>query len=281
MALRNPTYLDLEALVAYAEYHDLAVPRQSDIVETASTRRTAGGSVGLSGVGLSGNRGTTVEYQSSYRLAPTTRSTTSRIIDALTHEGILLVNPTQEKPLSVDDLVELDGLTTMTTASMAGKVFYLMRRVMESADLGLSDLDKIDIESDPQFAEQLKKVYLGNELVPIPLLLELKESSLPQRVYLNFNPDNFVESASVARVEGRVRALGTIRQLIDGGGDGYLSSEEWLLHDWEHVIKRLLMTQVSEQLHELASAFDLELPADDVKAWLEGPAILVDVIAIY
>lgn len=281
MSLRNPTYLSTEALVAYAEYHDLHVPHQSDIVETASTRRTAGGAVGISGVGVSGDRGTIVEYQSSYRLVPTARSTASRIIDALIHQGILVVDPTEERALSVDDLVELDGLTTVTTASMAGKVFYLMRRLMESTDFVLSDLDEMDIETDPHFAEQLKKIYLGNELLPVPLLLEMRESSLPQRVYLHFDPDNFVGSASVARIEGRVRVLGTVRQLIPGGGEGYLSSDEWLLHDWEHVMKRVMMTRISEQLHDLAEAFDLDLPADDVKAWLEGPAILLDVIAVY
>jgi hypothetical protein len=281
MALRNPTYLDTDALLAYAEYHDLAVSRQSDIVETASTRRTAGGSVGLSGLGLSGDRGTTVEYQSSYRLEPTARSTASRIIDALTHEGILMVEPKEEQPLSINDLVELEGLTTLTTASMAGKVFYLLRRVMEASDLDLTDLGDVDIDSDPEFASQLKQVYLSNELLPIPLLLEMKDSSLAQRVYLHFDPDNFVGGASVARIEGRVRVLGTVRQLIDGGGEGFLSSEEWLLHDWEHLMKRMLMTRISQEIQNLVNAFELELPADDVKAWLEGPAILVDVVAVY
>jgi hypothetical protein len=69
--------------------------------------------------------------------------------------------------------------------------------------------------------------------------------------------------------------------LIDGGGEGFLSSEEWLLHDWEHLMKRMLMTRISQEIQNLVNAFELELPADDVKAWLEGPAILVDVVAVY
>lgn len=281
MALRSPTYLDSETLLAHAEYHGLDVPRQAEIVETSSKKRSAGGTVGLTGLNVRGGGGTEVEFQSSYRLVPRIKATVSRVLDALQHEGVLITNPTGDTSLARDDLVEVDGLTHITTASVAGKMFYLLRRLMQSEDIDLSELENLDLESLPDFATQLKQVYLGNELLPVPLLLELADSGLPQRVYVNVNPDHFIDSASASRVVGRVRIIGSITQLIPEGDEGYFSSEEWLLHDWEHMMKRHLMVRVDQFIKELMSDLDLESPEEDVRAYLTGPAVVINAVAIF
>ncbi|MFD3400087.1 hypothetical protein ACFWUU_05410 [Kribbella sp. NPDC058693] len=41
------------------------------------------------------------------------------------------------------------------------------------------------------------------------------------------------------------------------------------------------MPQVEEVVKKLADNLDLNLPADDVRAYISGPAIVVDAIAIY
>jgi hypothetical protein len=238
VALRSPTYLDSETLLAHAEYHGVDVPHQAEIVETSRTKRNAGGSVGLTGINVRGGGGTEVDYQSSYRLEPNTKATISRVIDALQHDGVLISNPDGATSVARDDLVEVDGLTRITTASVAGKMFYLLRRLMQSEEIDLIEFENLDLDSLPEFATQLKQIYMGNELLPMPLLLELTDSGLPQRVYVNVNPDHFIDSASASRVEGRVRIIGNVTHLIPEGDEGYLSSEEWLLHDWEHMMKR-------------------------------------------
>jgi len=280
VALRSPTYLDSETLLAHAEYHGVNVPRQAEIVETSSRKRDAGGTVGLSGLNVRGGGGTEVEYQSSYRLEPNTKATISRVIDALQKDG-LLIFPDGESPVARDDLIEVDGLTRITTASVAGKMFYLLRRLMQSEDLDLNDLENLDLDSLPEFATQLKQIYMGNELLPLPLLLELTDSGLPQRVYVNVDPNHFIDSASASRIEGRVRIIGNITQLIPGGDEGYLSSEEWLLHDWEHMMKRHLMVRVDSFIKEMMADLDLEFPEEDVRAYLTGPAIMINAIAIF
>ncbi|MFD4914727.1 hypothetical protein ACFWNR_16040 [Streptomyces virginiae] len=151
---------------------------------------------------------------------------------------------------------------------------------MDNVAVDLDSLRDLDVNSLP-FAEQFQQVYLRNELLPIPILLELTGSNLPQKVYINVPPDHFLGEASANRIEGELRVLGSISRLIPGGSDGYLSAEQWLLHDWEHMMRRFLMTQVDDQVRELVSHFNLDLPAEDVQAHIAGPAIIVDAIGIY
>lgn len=60
-----------------------------------------------------------------------------------------------------------------------------------------------------------------------------------------------------------------------GGDDRYFSAVEWLLHDWEYLMRRI-MTQIKDVVEKL----DVEMPADDVRAHIAGPAIVVDAIAL-
>lgn len=46
MALRNPVYLDLESLLAQAEYNEIDVPVQADIVEKTVHQRSGNAKVG-------------------------------------------------------------------------------------------------------------------------------------------------------------------------------------------------------------------------------------------
>lgn len=279
MALRSPIYLDLDTLLAQAEYHDIDVPRQSEVVEKTTRKQSAGGSVGTHGVGVRGSRGTDVEVQESYSLAPREQATVSKVIDALMREEVVNTRPA-EAALKRDDLIEVEGLTHITPASLAGKMFCIFKRLMNGADLDLETIVDLEVDDLP-LAEQIKAVYLGNELLPVPILLELAGSGLEQRVYVNLRPDHFIDSASADRIEGDVRVLGTVSRLVEGGPDGHLSTEYWLLHGWEHLARRVLMTQVEDVVKSLVGEFGLDLPADDVHAFITGPAVVVDAIAVY
>jgi len=94
-------------------------------------------------------------------------------------------------------------------------------------------------------------------------------------------PDYFIDAASANRVEGDLRVLGTVSGLISGGDDGYLSAEDWLLHDWEYMMRRKIMTQVGNLVKELVDQLELDLPAENVHTYIAGPAIVVDAIALY
>ncbi|MBP2356212.1 hypothetical protein JOF29_007322 [Kribbella aluminosa] len=280
MALRTPIYLDAETLFAQAEYHDLAVPQQAEIVEKTTNKRSASGNAAFPGVGgASAGVGRDVELQSTYTLTPSHKATVSKLIDSLIKNGEVKVNPDGNTPLGKDDLVELDGRTRITAASLAGKMFHIIRRLTD----GISDVDGLtDLDADsPEVAAQLKQVYLQNELLPIPILLEMTETGLPQKAYVSLRPSHFVELASADRVERELRVLGTVTHLVDDSPDGYFSAEEWLLHGYEYLFRRLLMTQVNDVVKKLVNDIGLDLPANDVHGFIAGPAIVVDGIAVY
>ena len=121
MALRSPIYLDTETLLAQAEYHDIDVPRQADIVEKTVRRRSGGGKVGVSGLGVDASAGTDIEYQSTYSLKPKEKATASKVIDSLIIAEAVKINPDGETVLGRDDLIEIQGTTRITAASLAGK----------------------------------------------------------------------------------------------------------------------------------------------------------------
>lgn len=279
MALRSPLYLDVETLLSQAEYFGVEVPHQAEIVERTTRKRSGGGKVGMAGVEIDGSRGTDIEFQSSYTLKPRQKATVSRVIDSLMEMGAITSNPDGTTTLSKDDLVEVEGTTGITSASLAGKLFYMFRRFLAE---GEGDLDKmLNLQAnDPQVVKQIKRVYLQNELLPLPILLHLTGSGLPQKVYVNVRPAHFIDAASANRVEGEMRVLGTVSRLIPGGEEGYLSTEEWLLYDWEYLVRRMAMTRMDE-LRGLFDGLDLGLPTKDVHHHIAGPAILIDATALY
>jgi hypothetical protein len=280
MALRAPIYLDTEILFAQAEYHDLAVPQQAEIVEKTTSKRSAAGKASLPGIGgASAGLGRDVESQSTYTLTPSHKATVSKLIDSLIENEAVRVDPDEKTAIGKDDLIELDGRTRITAASLAGKMFHIIRRLTD----GITDLNDLkELTADtPEVAAQLKQVYLQNELLPIPILLEMTGTTLPQKVYVSLRPSHFVDLASADRVERELRVLGTVTHLVDGGGDGYFSAEEWLLTGYEYLFRRLLMTEVNPVVKKLVENFDLDLPADDVHAFIAGPAIVIDAIALY
>lgn len=283
MALRSPIYLDTETLLSLAEYFDLDVPHQADVVEKTVRKRSGGGKVGASGMGLEASAGTDVEYQASYSLEPKVKATVNKVIDALVRDGAVDIRPGDQDALTKDGVVELEGCARITTASVAGKIFYIFRRLLGNAEG--QDLDSIfnldDKELPPGTIEQLQSVYLQNELLPIPVLLELTGSGLSSHIYVNLRPDHFVDAADANRIEGDLRVLGTVSRIVPGGDDGYFSAEEWLLHDWEYLMRRMLMTQIKDVVNDLVETFDLDMPDDDVRAHIAGPAIVIDAIALY
>ncbi|AUI50610.1 DUF6414 family protein [Arthrobacter crystallopoietes] len=280
MALRSPIYLDSETLLAQAEYHDIELPRQEDIVERTIRKRTGGGKIGMSGLGLDASAGTDVEHQTSYSLEPKEKATVSKVIDSLIKADAVKINLDGNAVLGKDDLVEIEGLTYITAASLAGKMFFIFRRLMDTVEGDLEAIFDLDANDLP-VAEQLNQVYLRNELLPIPILLEMTGSRLLQKVYVNVRPDHFIGTASANRVEGDMRVLGTVSALVPGGDDGFLSAEAWLLHDWEYLLRRKLMTQVEDVVRGMVKQFELDLPSENVHSHITGPAIVVDAIALY
>lgn len=281
MALRSPLYLDIETLLSQAEYHEIDVPRQAEIVEKTTRKRGGGGKMNFPGVGgADASVGSDVEHQSTYELKPREKATVSKVIDRLISEEAVKTDPDEHTVLSKDDLVEVDGLTRITAASLAGKMFFMIRRLMDTTEGDLDSIFDLGIEDLP-VADQVRKVYLQNELLPIPVLLELTGSKLPHKVYVSVAPDHFIDAASANRVEGELRVLGSISHLVPGGDEGFLSAEQWLLHGWEYLMRRKLMTQVDEVVKNLVEQLEIDLPAEDVHAFLSGPAVVIDAVALY
>ena len=159
-------------------------------------------------------------------------------------------------------------------------MFYVLRRLMDSIQEDPEKVFDLDINTLP-IAGQLKQVYLQSELLPMPMLVELSGIPMAQRVYVNVAPDHFIDTASANRIEGGVRILGTVTDLVAGDEDGYLSAERWLLHDWEYLIRRKLMTQIEDVVKEIFTQLKLGQPAEDVQSYVTGPPVILNAIAIY
>lgn len=277
MALRNPIYLDLASLVAQAEYNDIHAPHQQDVVEKRIKRGGGSAKIGWGPLSGGGEVRGEVELQSSYTITPTEKTVTSRLIDQLIRNDHV---KTPGAALARDDLVELDGNLRITTVSLAGKLLYLLRQLLGSAEIDARHLDFSAIE--PDAVKRVQQVYLGNELVPIPVLLEVADLRSGTKLYVNLPPDHFVGAATVDHIEGERRVLGTVANLIGDDADGFLSSEKWLLWGWEYLTKRLLMTAIGEKVAELVDQIGItDLPTNDVRDFIRGPAVVVDAIAIY
>ncbi|MFJ1930443.1 hypothetical protein [Streptomyces sp. NPDC088131] len=94
-------------------------------------------------------------------------------------------------------------------------------------------------------------------------------------------PDFFINDASADRLEGDLRVLGTSRLIPE---DDFRVTDEWLLHGWEFMMRRIMMAQIQDDLREVTqqlSRLGLDLPDDDVQAYISGPAIVIDAIALY
>lgn len=278
MALRRPLYLDAQTLLGLADYHELGIAPPTDVVERSVKKRSANAKAGWGPVSGGGELGKDVEVQTSYSIAPSDKATVSKVIDRLIANGHT-VEASPQATLKKDDLVEVEGQLRLTDASLAGKMFYVMRKYLESTDQDVRDLDLSDI--GPDLMGILQKTYFGNELVPIPILVDVEGSKLGPRVFVNLRPNFFVDAATSAQIEGDRRVLGTVRSFVGEDDDGYLSTEEWLLPDWEYLMKRLLMVEISDAVQELVETLQIDLPAKDVRAWIKGPAVILDAVAVY
>jgi hypothetical protein len=278
MALRRPVYLDAETLMALSDYHDLDLAQLTEVVEKSSKRRSAKAKAGWGMLSGGGELGKDVELQTSYTIEPSEKATVSKVIDGLIAAGHT-VEASPEATLQKDDIIEVEGEVRLTAASLAGKMLYVLRKYLESTDQDIRGLDFGDVE--PEVLALFQSVYLGNELVPIPLLVDVAGTELGPRVLVNLRPNLFVESAMMDQIEGERRVLGTVRNIVEEGNDGYLSTENWLLSGWEYLLRRMVMTQIDHTVQDLVDALAIDLPAKDVHAWISGPAVILDAVAIY
>jgi hypothetical protein len=96
------------------------------------------------------------------------KATVSKVIDALIADEVIKIDPTGATILSKDDFVQVEGVMRITTASLAGRMFFIFRRLMDTAEGDLNTVFDFGVE-DPEVVEQLKRVNLRNELLPIPM----------------------------------------------------------------------------------------------------------------
>jgi hypothetical protein len=276
MPLRTPKFLDTETFFALAEYADVPVPLQQEITERTVKNRKGGGKVAIAGTGLGGERGSEVEVQTSYTLAPNHKAAVSKTLDHLLRDGHLAA-ASSDLRLQKDLPVVLEGSGRLTTASVAGKLLYVALQIVGSSEVRLDELTSGQMP--PGAEEMLKAVYLGNELVPVPTLFELENTGLESRVLLSVRPGHFVDAATPEHIEGEIGVVGTVEAIVAEGA--FVNSEKWLLHGWEWLMKRMLMTTMDDVVGSLAASVDIDLPVDDVQAWIGGPAVVIDAVMVY
>ncbi|MFE5309525.1 hypothetical protein [Isoptericola sp. NPDC056605] len=247
-----------------------------EITERTTKARKGTGRVGPRAAQLGGESGSEVEIQTSYTLQPREKAAVSKVLDGLV-AGNHVELPRGDLPLHKDLPLVLEGTARLTTASIAGKLLYVALQAIQSSETSLDDL--VSAKMPDSVAQGLKNVYLGNELVPMPMLFELESTGLEPRVLLSLRPGHFVDQAVPDHVEGEVGVLGTVETLVYD--DAFTSAEKWLLHGWEWLVKRTLMTTMDDTVASLANSLDVDLPVDDVQAYIQGPAVVVDAVAVY
>lgn len=290
MALRSPVYLDLNTLLALAQYHRIDVPVAMDVVMRSSRSRELGASAAPSGVGLKAGGSKNVEYQSSYSLTPQQKAVASQAIDGLQKARVLAA----DDELSKDSLVEMSGEAVMTACSVAAKAFFIIRDGLKRE----ANLDTIAAlkSMPPEVWQSAKSVYIDNRPVPLPLLLELKNPQTPARprphrrkiqppipftgrVLISLKPDFFVDVAAIDRVKDSKTILGQVPLLVPD--DDYQQTDEWLLSGWEWMTRRILMTQTGDVIKTLVEKLDIPVNDESVCEYISGPAIVVDAVAVY
>ncbi|MDX3078591.1 hypothetical protein [Streptomyces sp. MI02-7b] len=188
MTLRSPSFLDLETLLSQAEYHDIKVPVAQDIVETTVSKRSGGGKAGLGALALSGSAGSDFQFQSTYSLAPREKATVSKVIDGLIREKAVHVNPVGDSALLKDALIEIEGNTRITAASVMSKVFFVFRRLMLARDINeLSELANLDVE-DPDVAEAIQRSTCTTNCCLCPCFLRSPEARCHTRCTSTYAP---------------------------------------------------------------------------------------------
>lgn len=280
MGLRNPLYLDADTLTALAEYNDVPTERMHEVVETQRRTRTGGAKLGWGPAGAEGSAGRDVEMQLSYSIEPGQKATVSKIIDGLTKADVL-VPFTTEHARKVDDLMEIEGTLTMTATSLAGKMFYLLREYLGRDTTDIENLIAGGSINQRDLLPLIQDAYFGNALPPVPLLMELKSDDFPVRTFVSLSPSGFVDTAEASHIEGERRVLGQVANLVDAGSEGYLSAEKWLLHGWDYTMRRITMATLNTQIADLVETLNVDLPADDVQAYITGPAIVLNAVAVY
>ncbi|MCY9786961.1 hypothetical protein KIK06_24050 [Nocardiopsis sp. EMB25] len=130
-------------------------------------RRSGGGTIGVSRFGANLAAGSDVELRSTYTLAPKEKAAVSKVIDGLIQRLAVTVFPDETHALGKDLVVELNGQTRITAASLVGKMFYVMRMLLDSTEGDIEAVLDMSAEDD-EASQALKRVYLRNEPLPVP-----------------------------------------------------------------------------------------------------------------
>lgn len=318
MPLRNPQYLNRTDFYDHADYHDIEIPHRVEVVARTSTTRSGGAKLGLQAVGLpvglEGQLGDSVELQSAYVLEVGEKSTFSKVLDSMEAEeqAALTVLPRpgdgdERWVASRDQLIELAGTMKLSPVSSVGKMMNVVLQLVQREDVDIDELfskrsrDKTDDESldedEPeadadaedvptQAKEILKAVYLRNQIPEIPTLfkLELDGDDAPWSVYVNCEPRHFIGAGAAATdsVEGEVTVVGVVREFVgDDPTDGFISTEKWTLHGWERTMRTMLRTHMDDLTESLIPQFDPTWELGEASYYIEGPAVIVDAVAIF
>ena len=65
------------------------------------------------------------------------------------------------------------------------------------------------------------------------------------------SPSGVVCVAAQDRLEGSHRILRTVREMVSGGDEGYLSTDSRLLAGWDHVMERVVITELAVRCSQL------------------------------
>ena len=281
MGLRNPLYLDAETLASLAEYYDVGVERMREVVETQRRTRAGSGKLGWGMAEAEGSLGRDVETQLSYSIEPNQKTVVSKTIDGLLQTTGALVPFDDAHARQVDDLMELSGNLVMTPTSLVGKMLYLFREYLGQESTDMNALMQGHPLSQAEVLPLIQEGYFSGALPPIPILTELRSPEFPVRVFVSLAHSGFIDSAEASHIEGEHRVLGQVAHLVDGGSEGYLSAEKWLLHGWDYMMRRLLMASLDKTVSDMIDRLEITLDAEDVQEYISGPAIVLNAVAVY
>lgn len=282
---RNYTYLDGSVLNTIAEDIDMDVKLSYEVVERTTKDKGGKAGFGARGFTAGGELSSKSERQETYSLSKDGKSTSTKIIKHLVSKDMVFTHDmfqNEEQPIDKGSLVELEGSALITAASSIGRLMHAFHPVikrtkslMELQNLGMSskDIDKV-----------VSKYLIAEDLPNINLLYKMSVPDIPPKnilsVYLNFKPGNFLDTQESVNMEDQFTVFGVVKLLVPGNGNGK-GTDAWIMPGFNDILRKTVLAGgIPDSL--IKNPLIIEKTSDtDHPEYIKGPAMIVDVIAMY
>lgn len=283
---RDYTYLNYKKLNDFAAQTGIKKTVEVEVTETESTSHNGEASAGVKYLSAKGGKTKHREQQKTYKLTTDERAEASAIIQKLISKFDVLQNcdfqENENAGLTVGRFIELQGYALPTEASAIGEIMSLLGPHISEIELPeqLAEMGK-----DQKLITQVGiKAFIANELPNIHLLYHFDPSDIPNGnlmdVFINFEPGFFIDKETPVDLEQEITILGHVKMLVPG--KRYKSTDAWIMPGFNRKFRnQLLATSDTKDLAKKLAVLNEDVYEMDDPASIDGPAMIIDVAAMY